>query len=73
MRRYLGRATGRRRKPKTHPWFWTGAFVLTAFGLLVMYVLIFNPGASRSPDDPKGSVSPSLVMPDSTDGGTTSG
>ncbi len=73
MRRYVGRATGSRRKPKTYalwhrnkgPLSWALLIATTILGAAVVVVLIFNPGDVR-PDDEKGSRQSSGVTPEST-------
>lgn len=65
MRRYIGRAHGTRRKPKTkkylllwqrnkQPFYWAVAIAAAVLGLVLIAVLIFNPGDVR-PDGEKGS------------------
>ena len=65
MRRYLGRATGYHRRAKKFPLFWVLAISVPAMGLVLVAVFLFNPGANI-PEEERGSVAPSLVLPAST-------
>lgn len=77
LRRYLGRATGHHRGKKSWaftptPLFWLMVAAGTML-LAVVVVWLVNPG-SDVPGEEKGTVPPTAsVMPDSTDGGTSSG
>ena len=75
MRRYIGRAHGTRRKPKPkkslllwqrnkEPFVWALVISAALLGLVLIAVLIMNPGADRGqPDDERGSMSPTSVLP----------
>lgn len=73
MRRYIGRAHGTRRKPKQRPklllwqrnkepFLWALAISAALLGLVLIAVLIFNPGDNSS-DGEKGSRPSSGVTP----------
>lgn len=66
MRRYMGRATGHHRKPKNRLPLLAAGVVLASAGIVLMFVLIMNPGADRSPGEERGSASKSVTPTGST-------
>jgi hypothetical protein len=69
MRRYIGRATGQHRRRKAIPRLLIIGAAIATVGTALMVVLILNLGENR-PENEKGSVTQSPVMPDTTDPST---
>ncbi len=65
MRRYIGRATGQRRKQKP-PTLLISSGIAAVTGLILIAVFIMNPGADRSSRE-EGSRPSVGVTPDPTD------
>jgi hypothetical protein len=73
MRRYIGRATGQRRKlKKRFPVFWPVTIATAIMGVVLVAVLIMNPGADRAPDKEEGPQQSSGVTPETTSSPTPS-
>lgn len=69
MSRYFGLARGRRRKKKPFPLLPLLAVLTAGTFLAAVIVFTVNPG-SDIPDEEKGSVPPSLVLPEPNDDDT---
>jgi hypothetical protein len=65
MSRYFGLARGRRRRKKPFPLLPLLAVLTAGTFLAAVIVFTVNPG-SDIPDEEKGSVTPTLVLPEST-------